>query len=213
MMSEHNDTRAIFNKYAKSYLERYADQSEYSEVLDHFMQSLEVGSRVLDLGCGPGNVSRHLLNSRPDLAITGIDVSEEMIALAGSHCPEAEFIHGDLHVIKGISSGYFSGIVLAFLLPYIPPDGLEDLFSECKRILSRKGNIYLSFLATEHEPWQRVVSEKGTDKLTMYFYNSTYVVTLLNKLGLEVFSQKRPSPEVEKAESDEIKIIMLIKSS
>ena len=48
--------------------------------------------RVLDLGCGPGNLTRRLARLWPEAEVTGVDSSPEMIARAqatgGAHDPE-----------------------------------------------------------------------------------------------------------------------------
>src|SRR2546421_6378776 len=43
---------------------------------------VESPSRVVDLGCGPGNVTATLLDRWPDATVVGIDSSPEMIAEA-----------------------------------------------------------------------------------------------------------------------------------
>lgn len=40
------------------------------------------GSQVLDIGCGPGDITRRLLKEQPHIQITGIDGSEAMLQLA-----------------------------------------------------------------------------------------------------------------------------------
>ena len=53
--------------------------------------------RALDIGCGAGETSIALARLRPDLAITGADISEELIGAARhrSATPNLDFITGD----------------------------------------------------------------------------------------------------------------------
>lgn len=50
--------------------------------------------RVCDVGCGGGQLSASLLRAGYD--VTGIDVSEAMIAIARKRAPNARFIHGSI---------------------------------------------------------------------------------------------------------------------
>ena len=55
---------------------------------------LAEGSRLLDVGCGPGRHSHEL--ARRGIEVVGIDVSETFVDLARRDAPEgATFIHGD----------------------------------------------------------------------------------------------------------------------
>ena len=58
------------------------------------MLGLGEGSRLLDVGCGPGRHSHEL--ARRGIEVVGIDVSETFVDLARRDAPEgATFIHGD----------------------------------------------------------------------------------------------------------------------
>ena len=51
---------------------------------------------VVDLGCGPGNLTRLLVDRWPDAGVTGIDSSEQMIAAAQRSVEGVHFEVGDV---------------------------------------------------------------------------------------------------------------------
>lgn len=60
-----------------------ADQLFIDNFKQHFMHSSIEGT-VLDLGCGPGNISYLFANHFPDNNVIGIDGADEMIKLANA---------------------------------------------------------------------------------------------------------------------------------
>lgn len=52
---------------------------------------------ILDLGCGPGNVTQLLAERWPTAAITGVDASPDMLAAARRTVPAARFVAADLN--------------------------------------------------------------------------------------------------------------------
>ncbi|KAH6638400.1 S-adenosyl-L-methionine-dependent methyltransferase [Boeremia exigua] len=52
--------------------------------------------RIYDLGCGPGNSTKVLLDAFPGASITGMDSSPDMLSKASASLPDTEFIQGDL---------------------------------------------------------------------------------------------------------------------
>ncbi|MBU6497633.1 MAG: trans-aconitate 2-methyltransferase [Rhodospirillales bacterium] len=53
-------------------------------------------ARVVDLGCGPGNVTAILKRRWPAAEVTGIDGSAAMLARAGEAAPECRFAQADI---------------------------------------------------------------------------------------------------------------------
>ena len=51
---------------------------------------------IVDLGCGPGNSTKLLVNRFPDAVVTGIDLSEAMLASARERLPRCRFEAADL---------------------------------------------------------------------------------------------------------------------
>ena len=52
------------------------------ELIDHFCSTLPPGSLILDLGCGPGNISERLAAGWPLSDVIGIDGASSMISMA-----------------------------------------------------------------------------------------------------------------------------------
>ena len=57
---------------------------------------IEAPETIFDLGCGAGNVTQFLNQRWPDAAITGIDMSPEMLARARLEVPSIDFVEADL---------------------------------------------------------------------------------------------------------------------
>ncbi|MDJ0895673.1 MAG: methyltransferase domain-containing protein [Alphaproteobacteria bacterium] len=57
---------------------------------------LEAPSRIIDLGCGPGNVTPYLTARWPAAQITGVDRSADMLARARAEHPDRDWIEADL---------------------------------------------------------------------------------------------------------------------
>lgn len=53
-------------------------------------------ARVVDLGCGAGNLAPLLLQRWPQAALTGVDSSPQMLAKARSDFPQATFVEADI---------------------------------------------------------------------------------------------------------------------
>lgn len=73
---------------------RYADE-RLRPALD-LMGRVPLASQaeIVDLGCGPGNVTRILKQRWPDAVVTGVDNSAEMLAKASAGVPECRFALG-----------------------------------------------------------------------------------------------------------------------
>jgi trans-aconitate 2-methyltransferase len=56
----------------------------------------EAPKLVVDLGCGPGNLTRHLNARWPRAAVVGVDSSAEMLAKARLAVPGADFVQADV---------------------------------------------------------------------------------------------------------------------
>jgi trans-aconitate 2-methyltransferase len=69
--------------------------------------------KVVDLGCGTGELTRHLANALPGSDVTGLDSSLQMLAKADSYAgPRLRFEHGDQTRLTGEWDLIFSNAAL-----------------------------------------------------------------------------------------------------
>ncbi len=74
--------------------------------------SAALSGRVLELGCGAGRITRHLL-ARAD-QVTGIDISASMVAECRRLLPAARLLQGDLRDLSGLDPGPWDVVVAGF---------------------------------------------------------------------------------------------------
>ena len=81
------DSRRLYAEWASTYNETFIKANDYvyprtiAQKFDEFVARTEV-TTVVDIGCGTGAVGSYLANLRPNLNITGVDISREMLAEA-----------------------------------------------------------------------------------------------------------------------------------
>ena len=79
-------------------------QSERSAPFHDLLALVEARPRlkVIDLGCGTGELTRHLADQLPESDVTGLDSSQEMLDKAASFGrPGLVFVKGDQSTLTG----------------------------------------------------------------------------------------------------------------
>lgn len=181
-MDRYSETKETWNKVAGLYQDNFMHLSIYNHTYDVLCDTLTLNARLLEIGCGPGNITQYILSKRPDIRIDAIDNSEEMIKLARVNNPSANFIVMDCREIGSINKQY-DAIVCGFCLPYLSEDDCTQLFNHCKQKLVTNGMLYLSFV--EGDVAQSGY-QTGSSGHRMYFYYHHYVslIKQLEGIGL-----------------------------
>lgn len=104
------------------------------------------GTRLLELGCGPGFYACRLSEELPDLHTTGIDLSENLIQRAESRArslnlSNCSFQHADAHALP-YPSGSIDAIVVSRLFLIIPDK--EGVIREIYRVLKQDGRCFIA---------------------------------------------------------------------
>lgn len=188
VMDKSAESVKVFDKLASLYQEKYMDVSQYAEGLEIFSAALpSTKPRILELACGPGNVTRFLLNKRPDLNITGTDLSENMVALAKINNPEGDFFVMDCRNLKELS-GPYEGVVCAFAFPYLTKEEVEQLITSVSIILSPGGSFYLSTMIGKYEDSGLRKGSTG-DEIYMHFHESEHIESILEENSLKIVNK------------------------
>lgn len=112
---------------------------------------LERGERVLDIGCGIGDVAARLDGRGVD--VVGIDSNAELIATARARHPHVRFEEADVQGLAPERLGLFDGLWASFVTAYFP--NLVPVLTQWKDRLLRPGG-WLAMVEVDdllgHEP-------------------------------------------------------------
>lgn len=132
------DSIEYYNKYAAKIYEDTVNV-DMSEIMKEFLELLEEGDTILDLGCGSGRDSLYLYELGYD--VTPLDASEEMCKLAE--------IHTGLDVLQMTYDemefeDVFDGIWACSSLLHLPKEEMEAVLIKLSDALCDRGVLYLS---------------------------------------------------------------------
>ena len=180
MEHRYKETFETWNKVALLYQHKFMDLDLYNDSYDFICNSLDKpNSKVLEIGCGPGNIAKYLLAKRPDLDILGIDISPNMIELAQKNNPSANFATMDSRQIGKLNKKY-DGIVCGFCLPYLSQKDSIKLISDCNKLLNENGILYLSFVEGDPNKSDYQIGSSG-DRTYFYFHSLAQLNEQLDK--------------------------------
>lgn len=183
-MNHNEETFATWNKIADLYQEKFMDLDLYDSTYDAFCDLVTTQSAsILELGCGPGNITRYLQKVRPDFKILGTDVAPNMLELARKNVPTARFEEMDAREIGTLKQS-FDGIVCGFCLPYISSSEAKKFIVDSHKALNERGAIYLSFVAGDESLSGYKTGSSG-DRIYFHFHPLESVLSSLKNAGFE----------------------------
>lgn len=105
--------------------------------------SMPQESSVLDVGCGTGEFERIILSEHPEQRMIGIDVSDQMLAIARQKCsayPNVRFLSGSASVLP-FSNDSFDLVISASALHYF--DKPDASLAEMRRVVKPSGSVVI----------------------------------------------------------------------
>jgi ubiquinone/menaquinone biosynthesis C-methylase UbiE len=158
------------------------------------------GHNVLDLGCGPGDLSAEL--SARGLSVTGIDGNSELLTAARERCPQCRFENQNLDVLR-LTPASYDGIWCSFTAAYFVD--FEKTFSHWSSFLKPQAWVEIVDIddLLGHEPLsedtKRVINNFYEDALHGGRYDfrvGRKIESVLKQLGFKVISVRLQDEEL-----------------
>ena len=191
-MSNNDRTIKQYKKLAKSYNFRFPSYLKITTDKVAKIANITPGGKVLDLGCGTGELLFKLVQKYPATAeLVGIDISEEMLKRAKSKLDSFKTV--SLHVgnVEKIAypDEYFDLIVSVGVMHYVRNP--KSMITEALRVLKHGGRFLLIDMAEESMTTKiSSVLRKITDPGAVQFYSLHSISELLTSQGFKIRSSE-----------------------
>jgi ubiquinone/menaquinone biosynthesis C-methylase UbiE len=138
----------VAEHYATEFCEELKRKPFDCELLDAFANNLKGKEVVCELGCGPGQVARYLKDRGVNMC--GIDLSSEMVRVAGRLNPDIPFSQGDMLALD-LPDESLAAAVLFYSIIHIKKEDVTPALREINRVISQGGTVFLAFHGGEGE--------------------------------------------------------------
>ncbi len=133
----------------------HAEVPAFDELQDRVATAAEgLGvNRILELGTGTGETARRVLLRYPEARLTGIDVSEEMLAAARRALPPESVDQLLVQEMQDpLPEGPFDLVISALTIHHLDASGKADLFQRLARVVRRGGRFVMADVIVPTDP-------------------------------------------------------------
>lgn len=132
---------AVAGSYAEQFFDELSRKPFDRDVLDAFVAACPPAGRVLDVGCGPGQVAAYLVDH--GVEASGVDLSPAMIETARRLTPGVDFTVGDMRRLAW-TDGALAGVTAFYSLIHIERHQVPEVLREFARVLAPGGRLLLA---------------------------------------------------------------------
>ncbi len=200
MNTKESITRA-YDRASDSYAEAFwneLDKKHFDRIiLGWFAEQAPKDQKILEIGCGPGEISGFLAGR--GASCIGTDISPRMIENARRYFPAAAYEVRDFFNL-GFADNSFTRIVAYYAIVNLTMEEIERAFTEVRRVLAPGGLFLFTFHIFEHEDRTDVAGFMAPENaLTFYYFKVDEMKELVQRLGFQVIDVlvRHPYPDVE----------------
>jgi SAM-dependent methyltransferase len=144
-------------------------------MLDHVEQLAGQPARVLDLACGPGSITRRVLDRFPTARVVAVDIDPLLLDLARDAFAGDDRVEvlsrqlADTDWTDGLSGG-FDAVLTATAMHWFPASALAGVYAGVARLL-RSGGVFVN---ADHVPLAEPVLRAVADSLHQQYLRETF---------------------------------------
>lgn len=189
-----------YEKIAGKYAEQYFDDMVDVPYIDKFLAKLPKHGKILDVGSGPGQFGKHMIEN--GFEVIGIDFSKEMVAIAKKKVPTADFRHMDMRQLD-FPDNSFDGIFSAYSLIHIPSEEVLTTLKGFHRVLKTNGYIEI---AVQRGDADKIIDEPfmPTEKMFFNFFTEERIANYFKEAGFTIESQEIMAIDDAETMSDKV---------
>jgi len=177
-MNKFLTTRDLYNKYAPQFADKL-DKIPETTQLDEFIAQLPPQAKVLDVGCGAGRDSEYL--AQAGLQVTGIDLSENLIAEAKKRRPMLHFQVMDMEQLD-FPEATFDGVWSKLAIIHIDRANFPAMLQSIWKLLKPGGVLTIETKAGAGEAFEKVSFQETEERFFVY-YELDELIGLLQAAG------------------------------
>jgi len=106
------------------------------------------GGRVLEIGCGTGNVLARMWRARPDVEMVGIDPDAAALDRARTKLPGSVRLERGYADALPLPDAHVDRVLSSFMFHHLPPDQQPGALREVRRVLRPGGSLHLVDIAS-----------------------------------------------------------------
>ena len=184
-MNKYDVNIATWNKLADLYENVFMNLDLYNKSYDTLCSLLiQNKPNILEIGSGPGNITKYLLSKRPDFQILATDVAPTMVARTQKNNPSVTVQQLDCRDISQLTQN-FQAIISGFCIPYIDKDDCATFIKDSYNLLTLNGLLYLSFIEGDYS---NSGYEKGStgDQAFIHYYSTSFFNSILKTTEFDI---------------------------
>lgn len=187
-MKRNPETLQGWNQLAQAYQDKFMEMDLYNATYDAFCEAIEKeDAQVLELGCGPGNITKYIHKQKPNYSILATDTAQSMIKLGKINVPKAQFQLLDVRNMLSLNST-FDAILGGFVVPYLTPKETEQFIANSFQMLNNNGILYFSCIEKETSYSETQTSSDGKVTMEVNYHEASYLLASLQKNNFQLLS-------------------------
>ena len=139
---KYNDIEKWFDSSTEGILRNSNSSSHLDKIANYILEKCEFeeGHSILEVGCGDGMILASIIEKRPDLKITGLDISSNQINKAKILLPDIEFYVGNF--LETEINNEFNAIFSFSTFQYIKKEDVNIFNKKCLDLVVPSGKVH-----------------------------------------------------------------------